>query len=74
MTDRPSFQQELEGLEHVVRQLEREDIDLDRALTLFEEGVGRLKRARKLLAESETKVKNVIAQAGDAYLEEDLDV
>ncbi len=74
MTDRPSFREELEQLETVVRQLESDDLDLDRALDLFEEGVRRLKVARALLTESEQKVKKVIAEAGGTYREEDLDV
>jgi exonuclease VII small subunit len=41
---------------------------------LFEDGVKALKTARKLLDVSERKVKKVIAEAGGAFREEDLDV
>lgn len=59
----PSFRDELERLEAIVRELEDDTVDLDRALQLFEEGVGRLKRARELLARSELTVKRVVEDA-----------
>lgn len=74
MTDRPSFGAELERLEAIVRTLESEEMDLDQALALFEEGVSRLKRARALLGEAERTVKKVIAEAGGSYREADVDV
>lgn len=64
----PSFRQELERLEAIVRALEQEDLDLDRALALFEEGVARLKTARELLARSELTVKRVL-EASDGTLD-----
>lgn len=74
MTDRPAFRDELERLETVVRELERDDLDLDRALALFEEGVKRLRSARDLLAESDRKVKKVLGEADGTIAEHDVDV
>ena len=65
--DKPSFRDELARLEAIVRGLESEDLDLDAALQLFEEGVKRLKVARDLLQESELKVKRVV-EAADGTL------
>jgi exodeoxyribonuclease VII small subunit len=62
-----SFREELERLEVIVRSLEQEDLDLDRALELFEEGVTRLKAARELLQQSELTVKRVL-EAADGTL------
>ncbi len=62
-----SFKEELERLEAIVRALEQEDVDLDRALQLFEEGVARLKTARELLQQSELTVKRVL-EAADGTL------
>lgn len=53
------FAEELERLEAIVRALEANDADLDRALALFQEGVERLRRARALLTEAEQKVKEL---------------
>ena len=61
----------LERLEKIVRQLESEDLDLDGALQLFEEGVERLREARDRLAAAELKVKQVLTdQAGRVRLDD----
>jgi exodeoxyribonuclease VII small subunit len=54
------FGKELERLEAIVRQLEAEDLDLDAALKLFEEGIERLRAAREQLTEAEAKVKKAL--------------
>ena len=60
---KPSFQGEIARLEEIVRSLESNDLDLDQALHLFEEGVAKLKTARRLLGESEITVKRVLEEA-----------
>ena len=54
------FNKQLERLEAIVRQLESEDLDLDQALKLFEEGIERLRVAREQLQQAELKVKKVL--------------
>lgn len=56
----PEFSKQLERLEAIVRKLESEELDLDEALQLFEEGVERLRTAREELAQAELKVKKVL--------------
>jgi exodeoxyribonuclease VII small subunit len=73
VTDRPSFRDELARLEAIVRQLEADELDLDQALELFEEGVRRLKVARELLQESDLKVKRVLEAADGTLRTRDLD-
>jgi exodeoxyribonuclease VII small subunit len=68
-----SFRTELERLEAIVRALEDEELDLDRALALFEEGVGHLKAARELLRQSELTVKRVLEEADGTIRTDDLD-
>lgn len=58
-----SFRTEIERLDAIVRSLEGDDLDLDQALELFQEGVARLKKARELLAESELTVQRVLEQS-----------
>jgi exodeoxyribonuclease VII small subunit len=64
---------ELARLEEIVRKLEAEDIELDAALTLFEEGVARLRSARARLAAAELKVQAVLEDAGGDLKLADLD-
>ena len=54
------FGKQLERLEAIVRRLEAEDLDLDEALKLFEEGVERLRAAREQLTQAELKVKKAL--------------
>jgi exodeoxyribonuclease VII small subunit len=70
--EKPSFQGEIARLEEIVRSLESNDLDLDQALQLFEEGVGRLKTARKLLSESEITVKRVLEEADGTLSTDDV--
>jgi exodeoxyribonuclease VII small subunit len=65
---------ELEQLEDIVRRLEADDVDLDDALALFEDGVRRLRAARDRLAQAELKVQSVLEGAGGDLLSGDLDV
>lgn len=60
----PSLQADLARLEAIVRALEAQDVDLDQALALFEEGVGRLRDARERLAAAELKLKQLREAAG----------
>jgi exodeoxyribonuclease VII small subunit len=61
--DSPPLSEELARLEEIVRRLEAEDLELDAALALFEEGVARLRAARERLATAELKVRAVLEEA-----------
>ena len=77
MTDGPapeSLGRELERLEAIVRKLESQELDLDAALALFQEGVERLRRARARLAEAELTVKSVVEDAGGTLKLSDVDL
>jgi len=56
---RPSLEEDLGRLDVIVRALETEDVDLDRALALFEEGVERLRAARERLGEAELRLRQL---------------
>ncbi|HEU5169140.1 MAG TPA: exodeoxyribonuclease VII small subunit [Gemmatimonadales bacterium] len=69
----PSLADELERLEAIVRALEANDLDLDAALALFEEGVGRLRSARERLAAAQLRVRAVLQDADGTLRDTDID-
>ena len=74
MTERENgFARDLDRLEQIVRRLEAEELDLDDALRLFEEGVGRLRSARERLEAAELRVRQVLADQAGKLRVEDLD-
>ena len=68
-----SIAQDLNRLEEIVRRLEGDDVELDAALALFEEGVARLRAARERLGAAEVKVQTVLEEAGGDLRLSDLD-
>ena len=73
MTRSPSLAEELDRLEQIVRALEAEDLDLDAALALFEEGVTRLRSARERLTAAELRVRSVLEEADGTLHQTPLD-
>jgi exodeoxyribonuclease VII small subunit len=69
----PPLADDLARLEEIVRKLEADDVELDQALTLFEEGVARLRAARERLAAAELKVQAILQEAGGDIRLTDLD-
>jgi len=59
-----SFEASLDELEKVVKQLEGGDLPLERALELFERGVGLSEACRKQLEEAETRVEMLVRKDG----------
>lgn len=55
-----SYETDLARLESIVNELDQDDLELDRALELFEEGVGRLRDAAAALARAEGRVRTLI--------------
>ena len=64
---------ELARLEEIVRRLEADDLDLDAALALFEQGVACLRAARERLAAAEVRVRTVLEDANGTLRLSDLD-
>ena len=63
-----SFENQLKRLEEIVGALESDEIELDRALALFEEGVKHLRSATDALSKAETRIQRLVEHA-DGSLE-----
>ena len=61
-----SFEAHLQRLEEIVAELESEELELDAALRLFEEGVERLREASTGLARAEARVKLLVERMDGA--------
>lgn len=55
-----TFEQTLDELEAIADSLERDDLDLDQALQLFERGVERLRAAGRLLDSAHGRVEELV--------------
>lgn len=51
----------LRRLEEILARMEAEDIELEEALRLFEEGVGHVREAERVLTETELRVEELLA-------------
>ncbi len=60
-----SFEESLGSLEKIVSQLESGELPLERALELFEEGVGLARRCQTQLEEAERKVELLLRERGE---------
>jgi exodeoxyribonuclease VII small subunit len=60
-----TFEQRLARLEAIVAELQGNDVDLARALALFEEGVGCLREATAELAGAQAKVQRLVERGGE---------
>ena len=71
--DEPSVEEQLRRLESIVEELTGDGIELDSALRLFQEGVGRLRAVTERLAQAEAQVKTLVEESDGDFVLEDFD-
>ena len=64
-SDGVSFQATLARLEQIVAQLEAGDLELEAALTVFEEGVGLSRRCATRLEAAQRRIETLVGQGED---------
>jgi exodeoxyribonuclease VII small subunit len=67
-----SFEKNIARLEAIAARLEDEELDLDAALALFEEGIAALRAASTLLTGAETRLKQLRESADEVFRVDDL--
>jgi exodeoxyribonuclease VII small subunit len=60
MADNQSLEARLARLDEIVRSLEREDLELEAAMKLFEEGISHLRVAQELLTNAELRIERLL--------------
>jgi exodeoxyribonuclease VII small subunit len=65
-----SFEQGIEKLEKIVRELDQNQLPLEQALERFQEGIELVRRCNRLLDLAETKVKDLIDDRGEEVIPE----
>jgi len=58
---RPPLESRLSRLEEILARMEADDVALEEALALFEEGVTHVREAERVLAETELRVEELLA-------------
>lgn len=62
-----NFEHSITRLEAIVRELDRDDLDLDGALALFEEGITHLRLASTALSKAEARVQQLVETADGTF-------
>ncbi len=62
-----SFEQSLTRLEEIVHALERNDVNLEQALRLFEEGISHLRSAGEALKMVDARVQQLVEAADGSF-------
>ncbi len=70
---KPTFEENMQRLEQIVRAMERGDVALEESLKLFQEGTELVRVCGKLLDEAQLQVKKISAAPDGTPVEEDFD-
>jgi exodeoxyribonuclease VII small subunit len=65
MSEDLDFEATMAELERIVVALDREELDLDEALRLFEDGVGHVRRANRLLEDVRGRIEELIGASSE---------
>ncbi len=69
--DAPGLESRLLRLEEILSRLEADEVDLERALELFEEGVRHVREAERILARTELRVEELLSDESTRPFEEE---
>ena len=67
----PTFEENMQRLEQIVRAMERGDVPLEESLKLFQEGTELVRKCGKILDEAQLQVKKIATASDGTPIEED---
>lgn len=70
---KPTFEENMNRLEEIVRAMERGDVPLEESLKLFQEGTKLVTACNKILDEAQLQVKKITGTTEDGPVEEKFD-
>ena len=70
---KPTFEENMQRLEQIVRAMERGEVPLEESLKLFQEGTELVRICGKLLDDAQLQVKIIATASDGAPVEEDFD-
>ena len=70
----PTFEENIQRLEQIVRAMERGDVPLEESLKLFQEGTELVRKCGKILDEAQLQVKKIATASDGTPVEEDFQV
>lgn len=68
-TGEMGLERRLKRLEEILSALESDDLDLEKSLALFEEGVGHIRQAERTLSAAALRVEEVLSQGSERPLD-----
>ena len=70
----PTFEENMQRLEQIVRAMERGDVPLEESLKLFQEGTELVRKCGKILDEAQLQIKKISVAQDGTPVEEDFQV
>lgn len=68
-----NFEEAMKKLEEIANQLEKNDLDLDESVKIFEEGMKLSKKCSEILENAEKKITILLNDGNNSYTEEKFD-
>lgn len=62
---KPNFEENIENLETIVKELEKGDLNLDDSISKFEQGIKIAKECNKMLEDAEKKITILLEKDGE---------
>ncbi len=66
MSQSNTFEKQLQELNHIIEQMEQEDVGLEQSLKLYEQGVKLTRSCQKIIEDAETKIQQLMDQNSES--------